>query len=445
MVLTALIDDYLVTYLTNVADQNINAVGLILGQSCSGKDYIIHFAKTPPFQSEEDKKLGKPVQNMKSLDDMNPNWIADHAKQTTRMLPGGMSVLGVFLVSPDDLLTPFHSKLKLILQTIHKQLDMNKYLHGNPSSEKLVLHFSSKSRKYFCKTYDVISHNIQPVEVKSVAKKWNNVECNFGIDKVKFIRTNEADWPLEKHIKVMLDEIHDNLESSVLFFEGEFKDEDDSLENVGKKKTRTTRSTKVGHDVTESSKPIRVSILTKCSNMSGSSDSDSVIETSGQLRIVGQVSCKLWLQPKMSIKEAAKALKQDIMRSLESRLEMHWDSLTEEENSEDVNCVHEPPRRVLIRLPNSNITLSDYLFPGEGAQDAKVSLEELLDIKIKGKLQILDVEGQPDITEYCKGALESESKEILPKLNSDANQFMYLGMVAAVIVLIVSLLLHLYT
>lgn len=59
-----------------------------------------------------------------------------------------------------------------------------------------------------------------------------------------------------------------------------------------------------------------------------------------------------------------------------------------------MNCVHEPPRRVLIELPNSNITLSDYLFPGEGPEDAKSSLEELLDIEIKGKLKIQDVEGQ---------------------------------------------------
>lgn len=60
----------------------------------------------------------------------------------------------------------------------------------------------------------------------------------------------------------------------------------------------------------------------------------------------------------------------------------------------DINCIHEPPRKVSIELPNSNITLSDYLFPGEGPQDAKLSLEELLDIKIKGKVKIQDVEGQ---------------------------------------------------
>ncbi|KAG5883048.1 hypothetical protein JTB14_010437 [Gonioctena quinquepunctata] len=375
MVRTVLVDDYLTTYLSNLADQNANAIGLILGQACSGKDYVIHFAKTPPFQSEDDRKSGKPVQNLTNLDEVNANWVADHARQTTRMLPGGMYILA---------------------------------------------------------------------EVKLLAKKWSTVECDFGFDKIKYLKKNETDWPLEKHIKVILSEIHDNLESAVFLYEGEFKDVNDSLENVGKKKSRITRSSKGGHDVTESSKPVKVLILTKCSRTSVPIDSDNVIETSGQLRMVGQISCKLWLLPKSSISEVSTALKQDIMRSLESRLEMHWDSLTEEENSEDVNCVHEPPRRVLITLPNSNITLSDYLFPGEGAQDAKVSLEELLDIKIKGKLEIQDIEGQADITEYCKSGLESDSMEILPKLNPEANKFMYIGLVVALIVLIFSLLLHFF-
>lgn len=59
-----------------------------------------------------------------------------------------------------------------------------------------------------------------------------------------------------------------------------------------------------------------------------------IIETSGQLRIVGQVACKIWLQPTVTIRETTGAIREDILRSLAARLEMHWDSLTEEENFE---------------------------------------------------------------------------------------------------------------
>lgn len=45
--------------------------------------------------------------------------------------------------------------------------------------------------------------------------------------------------------------------------------------------------------------------------------------------------------------------------------------------------LHEPPRRVLVELPQSRVTLSDYLFPGEGPQEALISLQELLDLEVQ--------------------------------------------------------------
>lgn len=38
---------------------------------------------------------------------------------------------------------------------------------------------------------------------------------------------------------------------------------------------------------------------------------------------------------------------------------------------------------MLVALPQSRITLSDYLFPGEGPQEALISLQELLDLEMQ--------------------------------------------------------------
>lgn len=54
--------------------------------------------------------------------------------------------------------------------------------------------------------------------------------------------------------------------------------------------------------------------------------------------------------------------------------------------------LHEPPRRVLIALPESKITLSDYLFPGEGPQEALLSLQELLDLEVHESTVQKDIE-----------------------------------------------------
>uniref|UniRef100_V9IKH7 Odorant response abnormal 4 n=1 Tax=Apis cerana TaxID=7461 RepID=V9IKH7_APICE len=81
---------------------------------------------------------------------------------------------------------------------------------------------------------------------------------------------------------------------------------------------------------------------------------------------------------------------------------MHWDSLIEEENGspEENITLHEPPRRVLIALPESKITLSDYLFPGEGAQEALLSLQELLDLEVHESTVQKDIELEADPAEF---------------------------------------------
>lgn len=128
----------------------------------------------------------------------------------------------------------------------------------------------------------------------------------------------------------------------------------------------------------------------------------------------------------------------------------------------DTNSIHEPPRRVLVALPQSNITFSDYLFPGEGPQEAQISLQELLDITVNEKDGIKDIEGQAgisiffncfvifylnmqflDLTSMYNDGLEVESDEILPKLPTDTNKFMYsLGLGVASFVFLLSLFLH---
>lgn len=52
----------------------------------------------------------------------------------------------------------------------------------------------------------------------------------------------------------------------------------------------------------------------------------------GFIRIMGQISCRLWITPSETVGFATQQVVQDIVRSLASRLEMHWDSLIDEES-----------------------------------------------------------------------------------------------------------------
>lgn len=57
-----------------------------------------------------------------------------------------------------------------------------------------------------------------------------------------------------------------------------------------------------------------------------------VLSCSASMRLMGQLVSRTALHQKASNKEATNAIKQDILRTLVSRLELHWDSVIEEEN-----------------------------------------------------------------------------------------------------------------
>lgn len=65
------------------------------------------------------------------------------------MLPGGMWVIGIFIVAPIDCLTNNDSikRLKLIITAIHKNLEADPYLYGNNRHEKLILAYNSQTKR----------------------------------------------------------------------------------------------------------------------------------------------------------------------------------------------------------------------------------------------------------------------------------------------------------
>lgn len=67
------------------------------------------------------------------------------------MLPGGMWVLGIFIVGPEDTLDNTNNvqKFKSILSAIYKTLSWrNKHFCGNSQDEKIILSFNSITQKY---------------------------------------------------------------------------------------------------------------------------------------------------------------------------------------------------------------------------------------------------------------------------------------------------------
>ncbi|XP_050445617.1 protein odr-4 homolog isoform X1 [Cataglyphis hispanica] len=462
-------EEHLRAYLASLAKSDGYVMGLILGQNAGQKDYAVHLAKTPPpltknvveetlISSASLEEQDTANTYIKSVKDIPISWIADHAKHVTKMLPGGMWVLGVFIVGPEDTLDNTNNvqKLKSVLSAIYKTLSWNnKHLCGNNYDEKIILSFNSITQKYICKSIDITKDNIlnnilKPADWKfqERAAKWHQLEALIDFDRLYLIAADKNPETFKKQLQNILASVADLIDSSLVVIEGEVGAPDDALEMIGKRK-KNSKECKNKKDNNNNS--LQVSLYIPC-EQSNTNSCIKVTSCSASIRLIGQLVSRTFLHQKASIAEANMAVKQDIVRSLASRLEMHWDSLIEEENGspEENITLHEPPRRVLIALPENKVTLSDYLFPGEGPQEALMSLQELLDLKVQESQVQKEVELQADPTEfYCQSDVNTKSSDSSPdttKSNCQISVYqitIYLtGLSVALIILIIAVLVH---
>ncbi|XP_071455239.1 protein odr-4 homolog [Hetaerina americana] len=431
---TVVLEENLIPYISKFASPNAYAVGLILGQSAGQRDYIVHFARTPrpakedieeesietnPFGDKEKETTEKPITSMKDLEE---NWVADHAKHVTRMLPGGMWVLGIFTVGKSD---PYEdssdrNRVRCALVQIREHFVKHSYLHGDgPSSEKLALHYNTVSQKIVCRSVDLNSTMFRPADLKihSSPTKWHHLECHMGFDQWFPLPQSSSVRPLKRLIMDIVGNISKEIECAQCLIEGEPRDASDPVEGIGgdsqdeeviiapRRKNKGSLSPQAS-PAKKNTLPLEVNLFMPCNASEDCNDSSGVttIDCCGEVRLVGVLACRVFLHQKATVEEAEKAVKTDIMRSLYSRLEMHWDSLIEEEQGcpEDRLTLHEPPRKVLVSLPawNGRVELLEYIFPGEGPSEALISLRELLSLNVESSAVHECVEPAADASEF---------------------------------------------
>jgi len=123
----------------------------------------------------------------------------------------------------------------------------------------------------------------------------------------------------------------------------------------------------------------------------------------------GAVQCRAYIHSKATVREAINALKQDIVRSVTARCEIHCeDLLLIEEEQKDPVVVHELPRRVFAPLPQADVCVCDYQFHSETAVDSLDAFKELLNLDLT----------EQDIDTSCEVS-PTTSTLILPEVAED--------------------------
>ncbi|MBZ3871685.1 Protein odr-4-like protein [Sciurus carolinensis] len=338
---TYIVEETVGQYLSNISLQGKAFVsGLLIGQCSSQKDYVILATRTPP-KEEQDENLKHPKAKLDNLDE---EWATEHANQVSRMLPGGLLVLGVFIITTLELANDFQNALRRLIFAMEKSMNRKRLWNFKEDevSERVILHICSSTKKISCRTYDVHDpkSSARPADWKyqsGLSTSWLSLECTIHIDIHIPLSSTSVNYTLEKNTKNGLIRWAKQIENGVYSINGQVKDEDcDLLE--GQLLNSDHRSTA------------------------------TVQICSGSVNLKGSVKCRAYIHSnKPKVKDAVQVQK----------------GITDSEKE-----FYILPYRVFVPVPGSTVKLCDYKFGDESPEEIKDHFIEMLDHVI----QIEDLE-----------------------------------------------------
>ncbi|XP_054103781.1 protein odr-4 homolog isoform X1 [Callithrix jacchus] len=394
---TYIVEETVGQYLSNINLQGKAFVsGLLIGQCSSQKDYVILATRTPP-KEERSENLRHPKAKLDNLDE---EWAAEHAYQVSRMLPGGLLVLGVFIITTLELANDFQNALRRLMFAVEKSINRKRLWNFTEEevSERVTLHICASTKKIFCRSYDIHDpkSSARPADWKyhnGLSSSWLSLECTVHINIHMPLSATSVSYTLEKNTKNGLTRWAKQIENGVYLINGQVKDEDcDLLE--GQKKSSRGNTQATGHS-------FDVRVLTQLLLNSDHRSTATVQICSGSINLKGAVKCRAYIHnSKPKVKEAVQAVKRDIMNTVADRCEILFEDLLLNEIPEKKDSekeFHILPRRVFVPLPGSTVMLCDYKFDDESAEEIRDHFMEMLDHTI----QIEDVEIAEEINTVC--------------------------------------------
>lgn len=344
---------------------------------------------------------------MKS-DNLDEEWATEHANQVSRMLPGGLLVLGVFIVTTLELANDFQNALRRLIFAIEKSMNRRRLWDFSEEevSERVILCVCSSSRKISCRTYDVHDpkSSAKPADWKyqnGVSTSWLSLECTVHINIHIPLSSTSVGYTLEKNTKNGLTRWAKQIENGVYLINGRVKDEDcDLLE--GQKKSSRGSTQAISHS-------FGVQVLTQLLLNSDHRSTATVQICSGSVNLKGAVKCRAYIHSsRPKVKDAVQALKRDILNTVADRCEILFEDLLLNEvpeNKDSEKEFHILPHRVFVPIPGSSVMLCDYKFGDESTEVIREHFVEMVDRKV----QVEDVEIAEEVSTACvTSSLNSE-------------------------------------
>ncbi|KAM9349166.1 protein odr-4 homolog [Symphorus nematophorus] len=362
-----IVEDAVEGYLSKQCEQQAGPVtGLLIGQSSAQRDFVVMATRTP---QREESAAGN------SLD---KDWVTEHARQVSWMLPGGLSVLGVFIITDTDAKDTLSTLRQLVFAV--ENLISSEHL-WNPADDDVTdcvtLHVNPKTRKTVCRTFDVKDPKsmAKPADWKyqsGVCSSWSMVSCCLNVDMLVPLPDNRtATENMDKCLKEGLKVWAQQIQSGVCLLDGKKLPEDTELTAGQKRNVRQTYTAQL--------------LITpddqRCT--------DVIQRCGGSVSVRGAIHSRAYLHSnKPKARLAEKLLKRDVISTVATRVQMLLEELliSEEESkgsSKDKQQTEKfcLPHRIFCPVKASGpVCVCDYQFSDEGQSEVTDRLKEMLDI-----------------------------------------------------------------
>ncbi|XP_025918768.1 protein odr-4 homolog isoform X2 [Apteryx rowi] len=341
--------------------------GLLIGQCSSQRDYVIRAVRTPPKEEQNEINI-----NPSKLSSIDEEWVTAHASQVSRMLPGGLLVLGVFIIAAPELAKDSQNALRKLIFSVEKSVTKRRLWKPAEEevSDRAALQVCSATKKIVCRTYDVQDpkSSAKPADWKyqsALSACWLTLDCTVNVNIHIPLLATSPNHDLEKNTKNGLNRWSKQIEDSVFLINGQVKDNDAELLEGLKKLRGNIQSSPQFSDV---------KVLTQL------------------------------------------ALKRDIINTLSDRCEILFEDLIINEGLDKKNFEREYrvlPQRLFVPVAGSSVMLSDYKFRDEAAGEIQERFLEMLDQAVQAEdIHIAEEANTVDICPVTDNMDDTQQKQL---------------------------------
>lgn len=464
-------------YLQKCATQLNFAYGIIIGQKAEpGKYVIVHLAKNGEEEIDfpVSSKDGTPAHGPQKVEDIDLQALSNQWLSAIKMIPGSFNILGIFVTGIrkdyiDEQSEEFKTAKRLFYD-MHNLLNQSHQFKSTDqdNTEYLYLAYSSASKKAICKMYNYVTNGgtFSAMDCRFVEKpfEWHTFECNYELDDVFPILDSDEKINIETQFQRTIDTVRKQLSASEIFIQNENVENNQILETFVKQKRHAGI---VKFQTNEDCFKATIYLPVKCQHNNNTAalattTSNSinvnpvqVKEFNGIIRLNGVISSRVWCNPKTTLGDVKRFIRDDILRSLMARIQVYCDGLTEPNISSDAIFISEPPRRVYFNVHATEhskmpIQFSEYIFRGETPTVAAAQAKHILDLDVAASSIVADLEGLPEDDSFSDTSFEMHTtKQHRLKMaeqsasNRDLTRTMYmLGISVALLVLIIAVVVH---